>query len=957
LITPRRTRLVRVPDLRAFRTAIFERTHASDSGTLTVVPTRSAARQLPGVPRAVTREEFYVELHGTLTNPPRLLTALERQAIAQSSAHEAAGVGDVTFRLRPGLVSEILHFYDQLRRQSQSVARFEDLLLAALGPDDLDSGARRMRQQTRFLANAFRAYEGRVRASMACDEHLLRERLLEAPVASPIQHVVVTVADWIAEPDGLFVVDFDLLARLPGLATIEIVATTAILESGFHERLHRWMPGVEEEDVSVAVAGRPMLITPPDARAESPWWTVRDREEELTTIARRLKADRRSGELAPVERIAVVFKNPLPYLYLASEVFGSAGIPYSASDAFPLAAEPAAAALDLVLETVDANFTRDTLVGLLRSPYFDFSNERRCVSRASVAALDRALSKARYLGDRGRLAAIGGTRLAAAALPAYEAALEVAEELAPLIESGTASDQLRRLLAFYESRATSTGFAPWNDQSSRELRSRAAITNILSTLAVVHEKHHDPVWTTGELILAVRRAIEEQTFELSHDVPAGVQLVDDRAARYGDFDDIFVVGLIEADWPERPRRNIFYPTAILNSLDWPSERDRRSAADAHFLNLVGAARRRTVLSVIALENDALMTRALQLDELPRARLSTIEGALQAVRVFTEEALSLEPVVPDAIAECARPWASIRRRRSASSDPKFHGAAGRQPTRTWSVSALETYIGCPFRFFAQHVLRLEEEPTDEEIIDPRRQGQIVHTMFEQFFGEWQKAGYGAITRDNLDNARELFTGIVERSLNELSENEAALERTRLLGSAAAAGLGEAVFRVEAERATPVVERLLEHRLEGEFVFSSNAAPRQLSVRGKADRVDLLADGTFRLIDYKLGWPPDRRRALQLPIYGVCVEQRLNGYRGRQWTLGEAFYLAFKGPRRVVPLFPESSDRTTVLADAEERLLTTVDAIIDGRFPPTPDDVYRCETCSYSDVCRKDYVGDV
>jgi RecB family exonuclease len=489
------------------------------------------------------------------------------------------------------------------------------------------------------------------------------------------------------------------------------------------------------------------------------------------------------------------------------------------------------------------------------------------------------------------------------------------------------------------------------------MRSRTAITNILATLVVVHEKHHDPVWTPGELILAVRRAIEAQTFEVSGGPGGGVQLLDDRAARYGDFDDIFVVGLIEAEWPERPRRNIFYPPAILNSLGWPSERDRRSAADAHFFSLLGAALRRTVLSVIALEDDALMTRSLLLDDLPRARLSTIERPLPPVRVFAEEALSLDPVVPDAVDECVRPWAGIRLRRSASTDPKFHGAIGRQPVRTWSVSALETYIGCPFRFFAQHVLTIKEEPTDEEIIDPRRQGQIVHSIFEQFFGEWQKAGCGAITSENLDRARELFAAIVERALKELSESEAALERTRLLGSAAAGGLGEAVFRVEAERATPVIERLLERRLDGEFTFTSNTAPRQLPLRGKADRLDLLADGTFRLIDYKLGWPPDRRRALQLPIYGICAEQQLNHYRGRQWTLGEAFYLAFKGPRRVVPLFQEASDRTRVLGDAQERLLTTVDAVVDGCFPPAPDDVYRCETCSYSAVCRKDYVGDV
>jgi PD-(D/E)XK nuclease superfamily protein len=70
-----------------------------------------------------------------------------------------------------------------------------------------------------------------------------------------------------------------------------------------------------------------------------------------------------------------------------------------------------------------------------------------------------------------------------------------------------------------------------------------------------------------------------------------------------------------------------------------------------------------------------------------------------------------------------------------------------------------------------------------------------------------------------------------------------------------------------------------------------------------------------------------------------------------------YLAFKGPRRVVPLFSTAGERPRVLAEAQQRLVETVDAIARGEFPPTPDDVWRCETCAFSSVCRKDYVGDV
>jgi RecB family exonuclease len=243
------------------------------------------------------------------------------------------------------------------------------------------------------------------------------------------------------------------------------------------------------------------------------------------------------------------------------------------------------------------------------------------------------------------------------------------------------------------------------------------------------------------------------------------------------------------------------------------------------------------------------------------------------------------------------------------------------------------------------------------MDPRRQGQFVHHVFETFFRAWQASGRQAITPENLDEARVTFAEVVDRELVRLSHAEAGLERTRLLGSSAAAGLGEAVLRMEAERPVAVMERLLEYRLDGEFVIATATGPRTVSLRGKADRLDLLGDGTFRLIDYKLGWPPNKSRALQLPIYGLSAEQLLSVSRGRAWTLGEAVYLAFKGPKRVVPLFSSRENRDEVLGQAQQRLSDTFDAIESGEFPPRPDDVYRCDTCSFASVCRKDYVGDI
>ena len=53
----------------------------------------------------------------------------------------------------------------------------------------------------------------------------------------------------------------------------------------------------------------------------------------------------------------------------------------------------------------------------------------------------------------------------------------------------------------------------------------------------------------------------------------GMRIVDAQAARFGEFDDVQLMGLVEGEWPERPRRNIFYPQALLAQLE-PSRPDR-----------------------------------------------------------------------------------------------------------------------------------------------------------------------------------------------------------------------------------------------------------------------------------------------------------------------------------------------------------------------------------------------
>ena len=948
--------------------------------SVVIVPTGGAARQLRIVfqalgsvcPLLVTREELLRLLRERLAEAPRWLTPFERDGIAQVAAAAAEdAVPGLSFQLRPGLVAEMLRFYDELRRQMQLVGRFEELIEQTLTEDasDIDRAVGRMLRQTRFLAQMFREYEKRVAGSGACDEHTLRDRLIEEPGSPPLRHVVVTVSDWIADPAGLFASDFDLLARMPGLQAVDIVSTEAILRSGFDERLHNWLPELEElPDADLLGAEpphRPTLVSPPTP--DRTWFTFRDREEELVAIARRIKGDARrrlsergrtedtpalpGGHAFCLDRSAIVFKHPLPYLYVAPQTLGAARIPYQTADALPLASEPTAAALDLLLEFIETGFGRDAIVSLLSSPHFGFGRDGARLTHKSIGALNRVLGAARYLGGLPLLEQIADGCDTGEALPALQTARALSRELAPIDEPAPASTQLRRITTFF-----ATNLRPLDDGdpfARRERLARAAVLDVLDRLAEAHSAHHDPLWTVEQVASEIRRWIEQETFDPG--TPGGgVHLIDDQAARFGAFDDLALVGLVEHEWPEQRRRNIFYPVSLLRALGWPRETDRRAAEDARFLDLLQSASRSVSVSTFVLDDERLVMRSAQLDEIPRAQLSAIAAPRDDhVRVFRDEGLSLPPLALAGLEETPRDWAQIRTSRPPADAHAFHGHIGPPAPRPWSISALETYLQCPFKFLAQYLLRLEEEPADGEVMDPRQQGRFVHGVFEAFFRTWHERGRRGITPENLDDARAMFAEIAESELTRLPASEAGLERTRLLGSAAAVGLGETVLRMEAERPTAVVERLLEQRLQGEFTIDTSSGPRVVRLDGKADRLDLLEDGTFRLLDYKLGWPPSRPRALQLPIYALCAEQRLGDARGRRWTLGEAAYVAFKGPKRFVPLFSSGAERDKVLADAQQRLSDTLDAIGRGEFPPRPDDVFRCETCSFAGVCRKDY----
>ncbi|HWB29785.1 MAG TPA: PD-(D/E)XK nuclease family protein [Vicinamibacterales bacterium] len=973
--------LIRARGLASFRRAL--RTLALEGGPLAVrrrllvVPTRASADLLrqtieqealsiaqPSLvlPDMLTRDEWLGRLFDALPPGRRWLSRTERLVLLERAAREtlARRAIERPFHLRPGLIAAMLDFHDELRRRQRSVRRFARALFDELrGERGMDRGSEGLINQTRFLGFAFLAYARAVEASGGVDEHALRRLLLRTQPALPFDDLVVAVADHPADPRGLWPVDFDLVGRLTHLQHVRIVMTDEAHDAGFRERLETELPGIEEARAET-VARAPVLVSHVAEPTGVPVAIARDREEELRDVARAIR--RRAGAAGGVlaAPAAIVFHRPLPYLYLAQQILTDARVPYQAFDALPLAGEPYAAMLDLVMAMARTGGTREATIALLRSPLLRFEIDDRIVSPRDVSALDAILSERRATGDAASYPAeveayaaaregrarveIDRAQRAARAAVAAKAALD-RHRSAPL-----ASGQVDALAAFLRAHERP---ADGGADGDRPKRARAAVLSVLDDLAAAFARHDDGPRDHEDLAAIIHHAIEARTF-MPRRGDGGVHLVDAVTARFGELDDVYLVGLVETDWAERQRRSFFYSSVLLKVLGWPQDDDQARAQQAAFRDVLHLARERTRLSAFQLEGDAIVALS-PLVEMARRVPVVVDPPAAHVDLFPDEIWTTYAPPADLDPSVAS-WLTLRHDRPPLSDPAYSGYVDAQAPIAYSVSRVDRYVTCPFKYFAAHVLRLAEDRDVEIGLTPLERGTLLHTLFERFYQRWQTSGRGAITAAAIPEALSLFSQVMDEALASLPEADRVLEEMRLHGSMVAPGVAARVFELEAADPREVRERLIEEALEGTFTFPIHHgfSTRDIDIRGKADRIDVFADGALRVVDYKLGRMPHLETSVQVGVYAYCAQEKLAARDGRPHEIAGAMYLAFGDDRLEGRLRGATPAEVSSAVNAKaSEFAEMVARIEEGRFPPDPRTPGECAWCGFAGVCRKEY----
>ncbi len=278
-------------------------------------------------------------------------------------------------------------------------------------------------------------------------------------------------------------------------------------------------------------------------------------------------------------------------------------------------------------------------------------------------------------------------------------------------------------------------------------------------------------------------------------------------------------------------------------------------------------------------------------------------------------------------------------------------------KEFSVSELEDFQDCPFRYLARHVYKLDEEDAANDFTPTASaEGGALHRSLEESLRDGADLDNSLI--EQFENLRGPFPEQVGHDMR----------RTFWIENLPGLIQEDESFR----------EKWGWHPDEFEVRFgvktgNAIALDKKTAVSGRIDRIDKSDDNTFLVIDYKRGDPAGSKyhadmeagRSLALPLYLEAAA------KWRKEKPAGAFLLSAKGGTRTgfvrknqvekKNFPPKSTASYKVLEEAEfeKRLkegranaLKTVKSIRAGVFAvdPVTDETCRNLRCAFHDLCR-------
>lgn len=355
----------------------------------------------------------------------------------------------------------------------------------------------------------------------------------------------------------------------------------------------------------------------------------------------------------------------------------------------------------------------------------------------------------------------------------------------------------------------------------------------------------------------------------------------------------------------------------------------------------GAAHRIEPASRVSASASHLSVRAAQLERLSSGEPPPAD-LIARVRVeLDRQAFFADPsAAPGPFTGLVQPaWASTLAER----------VGGTSPERAVGVTFAERAFLCPFRAFADRVLRARRAEEIQDMLAPRERGDLLHKALYAAFEADRESPPSATIEARIETARaeihraldvDGFTSALRR------EGRSRTARDALLVFSDEIAAEQTFFYIQGERKFAASEP----DPWGALVLETEDGGR-VFIEGRIDRIDATPDRrAVRVVDYKTGRPRSKRAQngdFQIPLYAL-VAKRLGAHEV------SGVYVAI-GPGGVATISPSKESERVLGGDALEEVSSmaahAVLRVASGFVAPRPASLGACRRCEARDLCRR------
>lgn len=632
-----------------------------------------------------------------------------------------------------------------------------------------------------------------------------------------------------------------------------------------------------------------------------------DRFLEMEEIARKVKHSLVAKQIPPDELLVVV-PSLKDYKGAIESAFDDAGVPYFIDESVRMMTLPIVQFAVSLLSAFENDFARSSLIRALSSRFFNKASFS--FTSENILALDRESQKAKLIGGSDEWLKVAEKLGLAPQLKAFLECLTPPESHVPLTTFVSwCEDVLSLCLCVDDDAEFQDPVQGWTEE-----RALLEVQNLWASLvqedAILYGDRGGFKSDYHGFLKKLLHAFDRANFRAVPSASNGVTISSVDLADSRRFDEVFLAGLVEGEFPRRLSGRGFVSADEVKrwelfGIDIRSPRMHPAFEFALFKSLLERARKQVYLSYpmwdmsgeellpsFFLTGESLPITIVnappfkQAASNPLSERNRMAGVLWNDR-FSPDTMDGAPYIAELYRKLEDSVAMVQARTDGMLESPFNGYLAESvksgalsvslPSR-FSASRLNDYGKCPFRYWMSHVLKLApfEEATVK--LEVRELGETYHLALEKFYEVLIKNELSLIHSDRAVIEKH-YEEAIEHALSWL-ENKRGANYSEFWDYEKK----EIVFRLkkflekEIDRAVRSKIDYVPHLVEAAFGMDDNdpsaSSPalkvsdgsRTVEFRGKIDRIDIaggisvlnrmteLGDSkgvSTRVIDYKAG----------------------------------------------------------------------------------------------------------